>query len=115
MIEQYHTTAVTSGAKIIHSAGFDSTPADLGTFMVCDYLKRVHNSSTAAVTYYCSKMSPGGVSGGTVASLSCIAEDVWHGARSLLSDPYMLCPADARPACSNPRCEHDYSCYGLQC
>jgi short subunit dehydrogenase-like uncharacterized protein len=104
MIEQHHVAAVASGAKIIHSAGFDSTPADLGTYMIADHLKRVHNAATAAVTYYCSKMSPGGVSGGTVASIRGIAEEAWDGARSQLSDPYLLCPADARPSYSNPRC-----------
>ena len=105
MIEKHHATAAASGAKIIPSGGFDSIPADVGTYLICEHLRRVHSCGAAAVTYYCGKMSATGASGGTIASVKGVAEACWAGGRSVvakLSNPYLLVPADKRPDYKNP-------------
>jgi short subunit dehydrogenase-like uncharacterized protein len=104
VVDLYHSDAVHSGASIIPSCGFDSLPADLGTLMLCDYLRREHNTAASEVNYYMGT-AKGGVSGGTVASLLEVAAQVWNGgiaAAKQMNDPYLLVPAVKKPDCSNP-------------
>ncbi|KAG5190848.1 Saccharopine dehydrogenase-domain-containing protein [Tribonema minus] len=63
MIEKHHDTASVSGAKIVHSCGFDSIPADLGTMLAHMRLRDVHNTKTKALSYYFGKFGLGGFSG----------------------------------------------------
>ncbi|KAG5190508.1 hypothetical protein JKP88DRAFT_298840 [Tribonema minus] len=105
IIEKFDKVAQSTGAKIVPSCGFDSIPADMGTFMIADHLKRVHNTETVEVTYHPGKFSSGAPSGGTVASLMGIVEAAWEGGakvRNQLNDPYLLVPSDQRPTYSNP-------------
>ncbi|KAG5176481.1 Saccharopine dehydrogenase-domain-containing protein [Tribonema minus] len=108
MIERHHDAAVKSGARIIHSCGMESIPADMGTYMVARELKRAHDTRTDSVTLYLGKQRGGAVSGGTVASLVGVAELVWKGgrkARAELNDPYFLVPEGIkRPSKGYSRC-----------
>ena len=64
MIERYKTDAQTSGARIVHSCGFDSIPSDLG-------VKFLQDQAFQNFGKYCNKVkmrvkaSKGGASGGT--------------------------------------------------
>lgn len=104
IIELYHEDAVKSGASIIPSCGFDSLPADIGTLMLYDYMRREHKTTLSEVSYYMGK-AKGGVSGGTVASLLEVAAQVWNGGIASfkeMGDPYLLVPADKKPSYQNP-------------
>ncbi len=93
MIEQHEAAAKASGARIVHCAGFDSVPSDLG----------VHFLQQQAVTRFqqpCSRVKlrvkamRGAASGGTIASM---LESVRQAStdpvmRKLLGNPYAFCP-----------------------
>jgi short subunit dehydrogenase-like uncharacterized protein len=68
MIDTHDAQARESGARIVHTCGFDSIPSDLGTLMVQDYMREKHGGHCDQVRYHLTRMS-GGFSGGTIASL----------------------------------------------
>jgi short subunit dehydrogenase-like uncharacterized protein len=85
----------TTHVSTINSGGFDSLPADIGTYLVCEHLQRVHRCSATAVTYYLASMSMAGASGGSAATIKSSAEEAWEGgtaALQQLANPYLLCP-----------------------
>jgi len=92
-IDAAHSRAQASGARIVHTCGFDSIPSDLGVLML-------HEAAAAAgagsleQTSYVVRAVKGGVSGGTVASLAgqvALARGD-RAARRVLLDPYGLSP-----------------------
>lgn len=94
MIDRYEETARNSGARIVHSCGFDSIPSDLGVmFLQSEALKRYGE--------YCQKVkmrvkaSRGGASGGTIASgINLYKEQARDPAlRKEMQDYYSICPA----------------------
>ncbi|CAM9970325.1 unnamed protein product [Scytosiphon promiscuus] len=92
MIDQHHEEAERTGAKIVPSCGFDSIPADIGTLMMVEHMKRTHGVIPTDVRYFFGK-SKGGVSGGTVASVLGVFEKIWEGGRSVMkkvNDPLLL-------------------------
>ncbi len=96
-IETYHDAAVDAGARIVHSCGFDSVPADLGTLLVQDFADETYGAPCERVRIYVDDAS-GGVSGGTLASAAetfrAAATD--RDARAALGDPYSLAPPGER-------------------
>ena len=90
-IDQHHARAVDTGARIVHCCGFDSIPSDLGVLMLHDALaKRGDRLSEAHARVVQAK---GGMSGGTIASMMNVAENVRDPAvRRSLGDPYALDP-----------------------
>lgn len=87
-IDRYDAAAKSSGARIVHTCGFDSIPSDLGVLFVhqkLGTLKRVTGVMTAF---------KGGFSGGTVASMLHMQDEVKAdpSRRKLLFDAYALSP-----------------------
>lgn len=68
MIEQYQGAAVSSGAKIVFSCGFDSIPFDLGVHYLQQHVVKQTSSPLSYVKGRVRKMQ-GTFSGGTAASL----------------------------------------------
>ncbi|MCY1044820.1 saccharopine dehydrogenase NADP-binding domain-containing protein [Corallococcus sp. bb12-1] len=68
MIDAHDTQARETGARIVHTCGFDSIPSDLGVLMVQDYMRERHGGHCDQVRYHLTRMR-GGFSGGTVASM----------------------------------------------
>lgn len=101
MIDQHHERARATGARIVHSCGFDSIPSDLGTWALQQELIGRYGRPATDVTALFGEMS-GGMSGGTVASgLELAAEqDRDRSVRAILANPYALDPDPhaARPA-----------------
>lgn len=98
-IDNYHATARASGARIVHTCGFDSIPSDLGVFLLAEEAARRGLGELTDVTYVLKK-TRGGVSGGTVDSLRGQLDEARRDAasRRLLLDPYSLSPdRDAEP------------------
>ena len=67
MIERYHDSAVASGARIVHSAGFDSVPFDLGVLFLQQAAEERFGSPCQRVRTRVLDLR-GAFSGGTVAT-----------------------------------------------
>jgi short subunit dehydrogenase-like uncharacterized protein len=90
-IDTYHEQAVDSGARIVHSCGFDSIPSDLTVYAL---YKRVLEDSAGELgeTNFVVRGFAGGLSGGTVASMMEVMSTASADpeARRLMNDPYTL-------------------------
>lgn len=97
MIDAHHDTAVASGARIVHSCGFDSIPSDLGTLVAQQAMEDRHGTHATRVRLRVKAMK-GGASGGTLASLLQVVEDAAADPEvaQVIDDPYSLLPAGER-------------------
>lgn len=98
-IDAHHEQAAASGARIVHTCGFDSIPSDLGVFLLAATAAADELGELTDVTYVL-KATRGGVSGGTVDSLRGQLDEARRdgASRRLLMDPYSLSPdRDAEP------------------
>ncbi len=97
MIDEHHARAIETGARIVHCCGFDSIPSDLGTWNLMHEAKERFGISLDEVKLITGRIK-GGVSGGTVASMLQVVEDV-KADRSILrtlGNPYGLNPEGER-------------------
>lgn len=92
-IDACHDLAKESGARIVHCAGYDSIPSDLGVLMAWDWAKRTHGEGLAWAKCFTGR-TKGGPSGGTVASLLGVVEAARESAelRRILRNPHGLDP-----------------------
>lgn len=92
-IEQFQSLAESSGAKIVHTCGFDSIPSDMGVYHLQQEMQKAHNCMATEVKYRVGETS-GGVSGGTIASMMNMMEEAKVDPRinEILADPYSLNP-----------------------
>jgi short subunit dehydrogenase-like uncharacterized protein len=92
-IDVYHKQAIDTGARIVHSCGFDSIPSDLTVFALH---RRAEHDRTGQLndTNLVVRSFAGGVSGGTVASMIELMRTASSDpeARRLMNDPYTLTP-----------------------
>jgi short subunit dehydrogenase-like uncharacterized protein len=97
MIDRYHDAAVASGARIVHSCGFDSIPSDLGTMFAQSSMQAQHGVHAHTVALRVKAMK-GGASGGTIASMVNIMQEASAdpAIAAMLKDPYTLLPAGER-------------------
>lgn len=95
-VDRFHERAKRSGARIVHSCGFDSIPSDLGTYALHHRLAE-EGARLARARLRVRRLS-GKMSGGTAASLFEIVSEARSDARTrrLLGDPYGLNPAGER-------------------
>ena len=93
MIDQHHVEAQNSGARIVHTCGFDSIPSDLGVFLLQRAMFEKHGVYSPNVKYRVVKAS-GGVSGGTIDSVVNMMEESKSDPSilPLMADPYALNP-----------------------
>ncbi|MDO9354005.1 MAG: saccharopine dehydrogenase NADP-binding domain-containing protein [Solirubrobacteraceae bacterium] len=89
-IDAANARAKETGARIVHTCGFDSIPSDLGVLTAYEYAQEIGAGTLEDVTFVVS-MS-GGISGGTIdsmrAQLEQVAADKSH-AKTIFS-PYSL-------------------------
>lgn len=97
MIDQYQESARKSGARIVHSCGFDSIPSDIGVQLLQQESRQRHGAVCESVLLLV-KVMRGGPSGGTVASLLTAIEQARNDRQvaRILADPYALNPAAER-------------------
>jgi len=96
MVDTYHDRAVASGARIVHCCGFDSIPSDIGTFVLQREALRRFGRPAERVRFHMRKAT-GGFSGGTVASMLNMVEQLKDKAvRRIVADPYSLNPEGER-------------------
>jgi short subunit dehydrogenase-like uncharacterized protein len=90
-IDLYHKQAADTGARIVHSCGFDSIPSDLSVYALYR-AARDDGAGELAGTDFVVRSFSGGVSGGTVASLIDVLDAASNDPdlRRELADPYTL-------------------------
>ena len=95
-IDSCDALARESGARIVHSCGYDSVPSDLGVLLL-------HEAAGELADVRLVATAKGGISGGTVASMRAQMDAMRHdpAARRLAADPHALSPdpaANQRPS-----------------
>ena len=93
MIDAHQASAQKSGAKIVHSCGFDSVPSDMGTFYTQKMAQEKFSEPLQKISYNLMK-AKGGISGGTIASMMNIIKLAVKDKkiRRVLANPYALNP-----------------------
>ncbi|MGZ4507454.1 MAG: saccharopine dehydrogenase family protein [Blastococcus sp.] len=102
-IDRFDALARESGARIVHSCGFDSVPSDLATLLLAERAAADGAGGLRDVRLAASLR--GGLSGGTIDSMRAQVEAVQHdpALRRRLTDPYALSPdRDAEPDTRQP-------------
>jgi short subunit dehydrogenase-like uncharacterized protein len=97
MIDAHGATARESGARIVHTCGFDCIPADLGTFFLQKVMRARHGVASPHVKMRVAGFS-GGASGGTIASMLEMMEAAARDPEVMrvMNAPYALCPEGQR-------------------
>ena len=87
-IDRFDATARESGARVVHTCGFDSIPSDMGVLLLHEAAGELEETTLVV------RRVKGGVSGGTIDSMRDTVDQV-RADRSLLKllmDPYALSP-----------------------
>lgn len=101
MIDAHHARAQETGARIVHSCGYDSVPSDLGTWATQEaFIERFGYPAPKVTAFY--GETSGGLSGGTIASGLETAREAGNDkdVRRVLANPYGL---DPDPQAARPR------------
>ncbi|MFT6810752.1 MAG: short subunit dehydrogenase-like uncharacterized protein [Saprospiraceae bacterium] len=103
MIDLYHEKAIETGARIVHSCGFDSIPSDMGVFFLQEEVKKRIGGYAKHVKFRVKAMK-GGFSGGTYASLTNVLKEAEEDKSIFITllDPYGLNPKGQRQGDDNP-------------
>ena len=117
MIDAHQKQAEASGARIVHTCGFDSIPSDLGVFFLQREMQRRHGVPCARIKSRV-KAFKGAFSGGTVASLLNVLVEAGSDpeVRRVMADPYGLNPEGLRrgpdgPDRTTPAYDEDFSAW----
>jgi short subunit dehydrogenase-like uncharacterized protein len=91
MIEAHDAAAKESGARIVHTCGFDSIPSDIGVYFMQKKMQELHGVVANHVKYR-TRAFKGGFSGGTVDSMMAMMEAAKSdpAIMDIVSDPYAL-------------------------
>jgi short subunit dehydrogenase-like uncharacterized protein len=92
-IDRCHEAAAQTGARIVHSCGFDSVPSDLGVLLLQQAASADGAGALGDTTLVVTALK-GGVSGGTLASMMEQLDEVraTPRLRQVVDDPYALSP-----------------------
>ena len=92
-IDAAEGAAQTTGARIVHTCGFDSIPSDIGTLLLHEAAQAGGHGELGETSLVVKAMR-GGASGGTIDSLRTAVDTVKKDApsRRVLADPYALSP-----------------------
>ena len=104
-IDAADEAARASGARIVHTCGFDSIPSDIGTLLLHEAAQAGDHGELGETSLVVKAMR-GGASGGTIDSARTTVDTVKKdpGSRRLLADPYALSPdRDAEPGPGSER------------
>ncbi len=103
MIDTHTDAAEASGARLVHSCGFDSIPSDLGVWFTQQQAIASLGSPCTRIAMRVKSMK-GGASGGTIASMMNLIEEASKNPalRKMLKNPYALAPKDMRTGIPQP-------------
>lgn len=98
VIPEYESMARDSGARIVHTCGFDSVPFDMGVWYLQQVMMERHGAYATRIKGRVAS-SRGTASGGTVASILNMMEEAGRdpNVRRMVADPYALYPAGTAP------------------
>jgi len=98
VIGKYQQDAEQSGARIVHTCGFDSIPFDMGNWFVQKTMQDTHGVHATQVRTRVGRFA-GAASGGTIASMLNMMEEMKAdpSLRKTMADPYSLYPRDVSP------------------
>ena len=85
MIDRHHDRASKDGTRMVMCCGFDSVPADIGTFLLVRALRGAGTGTAEVRGYY---RGTGGFNGGTIASIA----NIYASRGPRLTDPFLLDP-----------------------
>ena len=93
VIGEYQSEAELSGARIVHTCGFDCIPSDMGVYYLQQQMQQVHGVTAAQIKLR-TKAFAGGFSGGTVYSMMNMMDEADSDPEivTTLADPYALNP-----------------------
>jgi short subunit dehydrogenase-like uncharacterized protein len=93
-IDSHHEEAIDTGARIVHSCGFDSIPSDLSVYALHRRIVEDGAGELTDTTWVLRDYSGGGSSGGTVATMIELMRvpSSDPGMRRIVEDPYSLSP-----------------------
>lgn len=93
VIPQYQKAAEASGARIVHTCGFDSVPFDMGNWYLQQVMFERHGVYAQKVKARVGR-NRGAASGGTIASILNMMEEARHdpSIRRQVANPYVLYP-----------------------
>lgn len=91
MIDTHSAAAQDSGARIVHTCGFDSIPSDIGVYFMQQQMQAAHGVAAQQIKYR-TKAFKGGFSGGTVDSMMAMMEAAQAdpSIMKIIADPYAL-------------------------
>ena len=91
MISKHQQEAKDSGARIVHTCGFDSIPSDIGVFYLQKQMQARHGVAAKHIKYRTISFS-GGASGGTIDSMMAMMEKAKEdpSISKIIADPYAL-------------------------
>ena len=97
MIDAHQDEALASGARIVHTCGFDCIPSDLGAFFLQNEMQSRHGVSADYIKYRVKGFS-GGASGGTIASMLHMMEEAGSDPEVMrvMNEPYSINPKGQR-------------------
>ena len=97
MIDAHHEEARASGARLVHTCGFDCIPSDIGVHFVQHQMRERHGVASPRIKYRVKGFS-GGASGGTIASMMNMLDEAGQDSSVLrvMNDPYGLNPEGER-------------------
>ncbi|MEZ5571342.1 MAG: saccharopine dehydrogenase NADP-binding domain-containing protein [Halioglobus sp.] len=103
VIPQFQKAAEASGARIVHTCGFDSVPFDMGTWYLQQVMFERHGVYASQVKGRVGR-NRGTASGGTIASILNMLEEATHdpSVRRQVANPYALYPAGTAPGRDGP-------------
>ncbi|MGI9325403.1 MAG: saccharopine dehydrogenase family protein [Pseudomonadales bacterium] len=103
MIDAHQETAQASGARIVHTCGFDSIPSDLGVYFLQRAMQDRYGCASPWIKCRTRAFS-GGFSGGTVDSMMTMMEQAKDDPdiKRIIADPYALNPSGAREGLDGP-------------
>ena len=103
MIDAHQTRAEETGSRIVHSCGFDSIPSDMGVWFTQQQAVERFGRPCASIAMRVQAMK-GGASGGTLASMANVIDEVRAdpSLRKILANPYALAPDGMRDGVRQP-------------
>lgn len=103
MIDAHQKTAAGSGARIIHTCGFDSIPSDMGVLFLQEEAQKRFGHALPQVKLRVAAIR-GGLSGGTVASILNVAEEMRRDPEVVkwAKNPFSLAPEGMRRGVRQP-------------
>ena len=103
VIPQYQRAAEASGARIVHTCGFDSVPFDMGNWYLQQVMFKRHGVHARHVKARVGR-NRGAASGGTIASILNMMEEARRdpSIRRQVANPYALYPAGIPPGQDGP-------------